>query len=164
MGEDRKWRIVPPHALWNRAREFACAGALVAGKASPVRPASVVAYYLYAHAIELVLKAFLSARRTREADLRALGHDLDKVLDRCMKCGMAELVTLTPKDCEVIDALNDWYFRKKFEYAERSLMLLPQIEDVSKVSDELIQTTEDVVRAAGSELFREGRESEQHSS
>ena len=70
-----KDRVVPAYALWNLGKEFAEAGKLVEDN----RPSEVV-YYLYAHAVELVLKAFVASKGHREKELVRLGHDLENVL------------------------------------------------------------------------------------
>ena len=62
---------------------------------------SPVPYYLRCRAIELVLKAFLLARKVPVDELidrKKLGHNLKKVLTRAKQLDLAQHVTLFPQD------------------------------------------------------------------
>ena len=56
-------------------------------------PPSWPRYFLLCHMIELALKTFLKFHGKSESDLKAIGHDLKKLLKRATKLGL----TLTPE-------------------------------------------------------------------
>jgi hypothetical protein len=58
--------------------------------------------FLYAHAIELYLKAFLKLEGMTVADLKKVGHDIPDLAKRVMQHG----VILDTDVCNVLDLLN----------------------------------------------------------
>jgi hypothetical protein len=66
----------------------------------------------------LVLKAFLLARNVPVRDLksRALGHDLEKVLDRAKSFGITNYIAISARDESEIARANRYYGAKGFEY------------------------------------------------
>lgn len=78
----------------------------------PVRP------YLVCHAIELVLKAFLSLRGVAMVDLAdgPYGHNLDALLTKSTEANLAEFVLLPESNSTAILLATKYYGGKLFEY------------------------------------------------
>jgi hypothetical protein len=93
---------------------------------------SPVAYYLYCHSLELVLKAFLLAKGVSIRDLpnpQKFGHDLLKILREAKKQGLEQTVPLTAYWLPEIQKANVYYKKKKFEYYD-FLKAVPAYRDL----------------------------------
>ena len=79
---------------------------------------SPVQYYLLARAVELALKAFLSAKglTLRELASRKYRHDLTKLLETAEGYGLASTVPLEPRHLREIRRAKKYYSEKVFEY------------------------------------------------
>ncbi|MBZ5589035.1 MAG: hypothetical protein LAO05_10780 [Acidobacteriia bacterium] len=79
---------------------------------------SPVRYYLYCHSIELVLKAYLLAKGVSVTDLRSksLGHNLEGVVSRANKAGLASVASVTADEWVALLRANAYYQKKGFEY------------------------------------------------
>jgi hypothetical protein len=90
-------------------------------KASPTKPR----YFLLCHAIELVLRAYITLRRpiTEDELKRSFGHDLTKLLDEAIRLGL----TISPSaqsDIEKFtDAHTEYLARYPKETANRVLVI-----------------------------------------
>jgi hypothetical protein len=82
-------------------------------------------FYLYAHALELHLKAFLRARNFTLAQLKTLGHDLSALLTEARQRGLASHVLLTPEQVAAITAVNVYYHEKELEYIVTGIKHFP---------------------------------------
>lgn len=90
----------------------------------PVRVGySSVTYYLFGHAAELMLKAFLYKTGQTLKDLREFNHDLKALATRAIECGLPERTQLTQ-----ILSLADMYTQKSFEYRTKKRKLFPSLE------------------------------------
>jgi HEPN domain-containing protein len=111
---------------------------------------SPVPYYLFCHAIELLLKAFLLANGVPKKDLprRDLyGHDLGKILRKANELGLGEVVTITQEQEREIERANKYYVSKGFEYfsvikAVRAYPELPDLSVLKQVASTLLTKLE----------------------
>jgi len=85
---------------------------------APSAPFSPVRYYLLARAVELALKAFLSAKgiSLRELAGRNFRHSLVKLLHGAQSRGLTTIVPLDSKHVEEIRRADRYYSEKVFEY------------------------------------------------
>jgi len=104
-----------PLALHTYAEDFLRAG--VSLEASDV-PFSPVQHYLLARAVELALKAFLSAHGITLKELagRSYGHSLAKLLRAAESHGITAEVSLGSEHVEEIQHADKYYSEKVFEY------------------------------------------------
>jgi hypothetical protein len=79
---------------------------------------SPVEYYLACHSVELSLKAFMLLKGVSKDEIckKPFGHNLVNILDKCLKLELEELVAINNSEISLIEKLNEWYFRKGFEY------------------------------------------------
>ena len=111
-------------------------------------------YYLYCHALELILKAFLLTKNVPMAELkkpRKLGHDLDKVLNRATQLGLEDLVQITVAHENEVRKANGYYNgpHKGFEYFEvipafTGYKDLPDIDVLADLTSTLVAQLEEV--------------------
>lgn len=147
------WREDSPRGLCTKAEEFRNVGqdALVAHKArlraeSPTgtiliaRPPSFPVYYLFLHAIELVLKAYL--RQMEAATMKELrkkyGHDISELMRAANANDLDSLCQLTSRQREAIYQVAGLYLEKRFEYFQLGLVTIPPIEPIAEATDALI--------------------------
>ena len=141
-------RILPPLGFWNRGKEFAEAGKLVAeSRPQPRSQATVVEYYLYGHGIELLLKAFLSAKGYNEGQLKGKGlsHDLEKIMEAACSQGLCSHVDVTAEDLAALKIVNQYYCGKEFEYYEPGTMNLPYLARLKCLAAKIEEGCDDVV-------------------
>ena len=149
-----KWREDSPRGLCTKAQDFRNVGrdALEAHKTrlraeSPTgtiliaHPPSFPVYYLFLHAIELVLKAYL--RQMEVATLKELrskkyGHDISELIRAATANGLDSLCQLTPRQREAIYQVAGLYLEKRFEYFQLGLVTIPPIEPIAEATDVLI--------------------------
>lgn len=123
--------------LWRYSKDYLEAGYAVA-TALPRAVAPTPAYYLYCHAIELALKAYLRGKGASIKDLKRIGHDLFKAYDKAMSIGLKNLCELTPELVDAIKLVNPTYSKKEFEYITAGAKTLPQIEIIQETAVSLI--------------------------
>jgi hypothetical protein len=104
-----------PVGLWVYASSFLqAAKALEPGTESPRWPAG---FYLVCHALELLLKAFLSIKgRTLPELADHFQHDLQALVKEATAAGLRDLVELDPKQLGEIERASRYYSEKVFEY------------------------------------------------
>lgn len=104
-----------PLALHIYAKDFLRAGVSLEAPSAPFSP---VHYYLLARAVELALKAFLSAKgkSLRELAGRNFRHSLVKLLHGAESRGLTAIVPLDSKHVEEIRRADRYYTEKVFEY------------------------------------------------
>jgi len=123
--------------LWRYCKEFADTGRFVLQHASgPVAP--IPAYYLYCHAVELGLKAFLRGKGWTLKQLRGLGHNLASALSEADKAGLGGFCRLAPHLTHAIQVVSPVYCDKQFEYITTGLKQLPQITDLQAGAEQLV--------------------------
>jgi len=105
-----------PFGLWNRAKEFADAASVVADAAGD--QVSLPAYYLWAHSIELSLKAFLFGCGVplRRLKGKEFGHNLKALVGEAQRHNLKTTVHLNSREIGEIHLLNYNYVAKDFEY------------------------------------------------
>jgi len=122
--------------LWRYASTFYCA-AIKLHKDGEI---NIVVYYLYSHAIELVLKAVLIFRNFQEKDLKKIGHDLIKVWNEAIEIepNLANMIKDQEKLEAILALLNPYYRSKEFEYIKVGFKHFPSIKDVREIIEELL--------------------------
>ena len=135
--------LLSPVAMLSMARNFAMAAAALQ-EGQHVAPAyHPVTHYLYGHAIELGLKAYLVARGWDGARLRSeLGHNLDDCVTAARAAGLEDYVTLSGEEMMAIALLNEAYEAKDLEYAGETtpggaMIRLPTTQLLDGIADRL---------------------------
>ncbi len=145
-------RILAPLALLDRARQFAAAADTLTSKGrADDSPHLFVIYFLYARAIELALKAFLSCheRSERELKSKAFGHDLGACLQEAERVGLARCFNLSEGHRIVIHWISHPYAGKDLEYTKvlpggARLTEMPEVALVAAVARSFISGLETV--------------------
>ena len=98
-------------------------------------------YYLYSHALELVLKAFLAAKGVPEKVLgsRELGHNLQALRDKCLEKGLQVDPVTEPFIREAIEMLSPYATRYEFRYLRTGVKQLPILVDVEQSVEALMK-------------------------
>ena len=74
--------------LFNYAHSYwASASVLQSARVMATHPDAPV-YYLYFHAVELFLKSYLRLKGCSTADIKSLGHDINKLAKKAGECGL----------------------------------------------------------------------------
>jgi len=123
--------------LWKYAKDYLDAGYTVT-TSGPQTLAPIPAYYLYCHAIELALKAYLRGTGASIADLKRIGHDLSKARKKAIGIGLRDICELTPEQVEAIELANPIYSKKEFEYIAVGFKTLPNIKVLQATAGSLI--------------------------
>jgi hypothetical protein len=93
-----------------------------------------VPHYLFCHALELLIKAYLKTVGHNDHDLKTYGHDLEKLLRKAKNGGLDKHVALSNPEVRAISKINPYYKEKQLEYlvpiGPRSFPSLTQIESV----------------------------------
>ena len=123
--------------FWRYASMFYCAAKKLHDNDDET---NVVLYYLYGHAIELVLKAVLVFRNFQEKSLKKIGHDLIKVWNEAIKNepSLANMINDREKLETVLAFLNPYYRDKEFEYIKVGFKRFPSLNDVREIIEELL--------------------------
>jgi hypothetical protein len=114
-------RVLAPAALLGLGWDYAEAAAVLfrSDPGTPI-PLVPVPLYLLGHAIELELKAYLSAEGIGERELRDIGHDLALVLKRARDAGLDALLTLSAAEEKALEMIAPFYGEKELEYSSVS--------------------------------------------
>jgi len=128
-----------PLGLWNRAKEFADAANVVADAAG--NQVSIAAYYLWAHSIELSLKAFLFGCGVplRKLKSREFGHNLEALVgEALLHHKLKRIVHLSSREIGEIYFLNNNYVAKDFEYHGTNTYDLPHKDRTKRIAEKLV--------------------------
>lgn len=127
-----------PLGLWNRAKEFADAASVVAEAARD--QVSLPAYYLWAHSIELSLKAFLFGCGVplRKLKSKELGHNLKALVGEAQRHNLKTIVHLDSREIGEIHLLNYNYVAKDFEYHGTKTYPLPLQDRTKRIAEKLV--------------------------
>ena len=98
---------------------------------------SLVAHYLYGHALELAFKAVLIAHGTTERALRKIGHDLAEAQDAALAVASADAISMDDGDVARIDMLTGYYGAKALEYVEPGYASLPILTELQQCVDKV---------------------------
>jgi hypothetical protein len=122
--------------LWRYAKEFYCA----ARKLGDEDKLSIVVYYLYCHAIELVFKSALVFCGFEERDLKKIGHDLIKAWRKVeeVEPDLFNKLWYKEKTKKIINIVNSYYRGKEFEYIKKGAKRFPTLQEVRDVIEELL--------------------------
>ncbi|GAB4232353.1 MAG: hypothetical protein OHK0028_07770 [Deltaproteobacteria bacterium] len=123
--------------LWTYAKSYLDAGYAVATSV-PRALAPIPAYYLYCHAIELALKAYLRGTGASITEIKRIGHDLSKAYKKALSIGLNDIYELTPEQIEAINLANPIYSKKEFEYIMAGFKTLPNINVLQGTAGSLI--------------------------
>ncbi len=105
---------------------------------------SPVPYYLYCHAIELFLKAFLLSKGVSIKDLKNhYGHFIDKILIKAKEFELDNVVSITNEQEREIKKANEYYAKKGFEYFDlqrtvRAYPCLPNLSHLEQMAETLL--------------------------
>ena len=72
--------------------------------------------FLFLHALELYLKAFLFSRGISDRELRSISHDLVACMRACRKHGLSKYVLLARTEIVQVVRINRYYSDKELEY------------------------------------------------
>lgn len=118
--------------LWNYAAHFFRA----AEKLQDEKEAGIdiPIYFLYGHAIELVLKALLSYHGYDEQKLITIRHDLDKAWKKAEDHGLSNYLANVEDVEKTIGSFNHYYKTKQFEYLYPGFKRYPRIDQMHEVT------------------------------
>jgi hypothetical protein len=93
-------------------------------------------FFLFAHGIELALKSFLHDNGLTLEELKKIGHDLDKLLERCRAKGLA----CSESDSDsIIDRIAKSLINAGLRY--EFYFNMPLIDDVRRVARGILKDT-----------------------
>lgn len=96
--------------------------------------------FLFLHALELYLKAFLFSRGVADKELRSISHDLVACMRVCRTHNLSKHVSVSRKALVQIVQINRYYRDKELEY------FVPRAKRFGSV-DDLSETIETVAAA-----------------
>ena len=117
------------------ATEFLSAGLL---QDMDAMPPSLVAHFLFGHAIELAFKSVLIANGISERDLRRLGHDLVATRNAAIVVAPAGLLDCDSGDIARLELLSPYYQAKALEYLAPGFMSLPLARELLALTERLV--------------------------
>ncbi len=127
----RQVEPLTPKLLLNGAREYCeAAQCLLLNPLIAAKPF----WFCASQSIELSLKAILCAKGETKAGLKALGHELNELLDRCEKDGLR----LAPEDSGLVRWLSPLHRGKVFMYREAGALDLPWANDALRAANAIL--------------------------
>jgi hypothetical protein len=117
------------------ARDFCVAAA---AQDHDKNPPSLVAHFLYGHALELAFKAILIVHGTTDRALRGIGHDLAQAREAAVRVAPHGTIPMDDRDIARIDLLTAYYEAKALEYVEPGSMRLPILSELRDTSEKLV--------------------------
>jgi hypothetical protein len=102
-------------------------------------------YFLFCHALELLLKAQILATGADQGELFEIRHDLEKAYDRAIELGY------TPADDrvkQIVVWLAPYHKDHTFRYKETGYLIVPTAEDLVTIFKSMHMEIEATVRAA----------------
>ena len=126
--------------LWMFAETYLQAANHLAETGGDVLRFNAPIYFLYSHAMELTLKAFLRSKGATLEKLRRMGHALPALLERARAQG------LTPGakaeyDAELVALLDVYNSEHQFRYIVTGALRLPEIKALHEVAARLLSAT-----------------------
>lgn len=137
MPRKKKLRPVSPlspehqaQSSWALGNSYASAAVLLMhdSKAETYLPT----LFLFLHALELYLKAFLFSRGVSDSKLRGVSHDLVACMRACRKHGLSKHVMLPRTAIVQIVRVNRYYSDKELEYFAPRAKRFGSIDDLAK--------------------------------
>ncbi|MBI5427974.1 MAG: hypothetical protein HZA02_06815 [Nitrospinae bacterium] len=123
---------------WHYAKSFFEAGQIIKEYTEDKTSLLSPAYYLYGHAIELVLKSYLQTKGQSIDNLKKLGHDLKKILNEADLLGLKDICALGTEESEAIKTINPYYKGKEFEYLVTGFKSFPNLDFLHTATDTLL--------------------------
>lgn len=144
----------PPIGVFLSAESFfQCARKLHEAYESEELPLRFTApiYYLYCHALELVLKSFLRAKGLSGNELRSkkFGHQLEKLWQECLSQGLKPAMTRSDIISDAIQILDPFATAYEFRYIEVGFRCLPTLDTVQSVAHDLFAIIRPCVETVG---------------
>jgi hypothetical protein len=98
------------------------------------------AYYLYSHALELTLKAFLRCKGVHSNHLRShkFGHKLQVLWDACVAEGLRSHPVTDAFIKQAVELLDPFATDFEFRYVKIGFKQLPTLEDVESAVADLL--------------------------
>ena len=125
--------------LWRYAHEFWQAAEAVHAK-FPGK-VFVPALYLYSHAVELALKAFLRSQGRTLEQLKALGHNLEAALKAAEDTGLCTFMKLSADDRPALELINLYYRAKELEYIVTGVKRYPTNQSLRNCAEAILRGT-----------------------
>lgn len=106
-------------------------------------------YYLYTHALELVLKAFLRAKGRTSDDLRGrqFGHKLKTLWTTCLEAGLKTHAVQEVFIEQMVDILHPFATDYEFRYVKVGFKSLPTLDDVEVALTDLMAVVRPICEA-----------------
>lgn len=109
--------------------------------------------FLFLHALELYLKAFLFSRGVSDSELRGVSHDLVACMRVCRKHGLSKHVLLPRTSIVQVVRVNRYYSDKELEYFAPRAKRFGSIDDLAETvatvaRSVLVPITEETFRSA----------------
>jgi hypothetical protein len=118
------------------SKEFFEAASQLRGAEETLSPTPV--YYLYAHSIELAMKAYLVTEGYSEQQLHKIGHDLKKTWDKSKALNISNHLNNPMEIEKTIGIISPYYNAKELEYIVEGYKQLPKIIDMHNSAKQLI--------------------------
>ncbi len=122
--------------LLRSAREFMDAALIVHERRGNV-PFSPV-YFLYGHAIELALKAFLRLHGYSMERIDEIGHNLESLVAEAHRFDLLTIIPMSSVHLEAISSLNPYYRGKELEYIDAGQKWHPSLPDLQSCCRTLV--------------------------
>lgn len=105
-------------------------------------------YYLYSHAFELTLKAFLRVKGHSSDDVRKkFGHKLQLVWTACLNEGLKLNPVAQAFVEQIVDLLDPYATEYEFRYVKTGFKSLPSLEDIESSLNDLLETVRPLCEA-----------------
>jgi hypothetical protein len=135
----------PPLGMFNFAASYRAAADLLLGQAINATHPSAPVAFLYYHAIELYLKAFLRLHKVGMRRLRTIGHDFIKLGTRAQHKGLL----LNSKDLEILQILSEGDAWARARYLEVGALQMPDVQELARACERLDTSIKQALATAG---------------
>lgn len=130
--------------LSNSARKYLDAAAILQHHIEGV---SMPAYFVACQGFELTSKACLRGCGLSEKQLRRLGHDLEKLLDRTLKEFPENFIVLSETDREILSLINMYYQDRDLQYTRSEYKELPELGTLLNLCERVWRATRNFCEA-----------------
>ena len=127
-----------PHGFWRFSANYLLAARAVDVRIKEQGQLFFPVLQLYATSIELSLKAFLLKRGEPLAKVRALSHNLTKILALARRRKLGRSVKLDRYEIAAIQILNITYSTHQLRYIEAGSTTVPQLIYIARAARELV--------------------------
>ena len=95
--------------------------------------------YLVAHAIELVLKAYLRHRGQSVCDIKKLNHRLVRCREAAVDLGLNDHVTLTDEELETLRLISQLHASTQLRYIKTGRKEVPVFGPLQQLAEKLLE-------------------------